>query len=233
MTADPHPKGPTPLAVIKGWRSPEPNARRLARNLRQLTHHDERSCRVFSYNSRRGIPAIATDVAARIQNAWPNHTTIDIAAVSMGGLIARHIAANPNQHKLTVRTLYTLATPHRGAQLARIFHFLDASTAQMRPGSPFLEQLDHALTRPQTRPTRLITLSRTRDWWVGTANTKLPEHLAKNLPDHEAHTVHAPPHTLAHLLVARDKHIPQLIARDLERQTPTTAPHHTPAILTP
>lgn len=212
MPPDASPPIARPLAVIKGWRSFERNAEHLARAIRERTAHDERSCRAFGYRSRRGIPAIAREIATRLADTWPDADELDIAGISMGGLIARHIAAHP-PHPQTprIRTLYTLATPHRGARLARVFHFIDPAAAQMAPGSGLLRDLDRALLDPERRPRRIVAFSRTRDWWVGTANTTP----AAPAPADGSHTVAAPPHTLAHLLVTYDRTIPRLIADDI------------------
>lgn len=209
------PTQPIPLLVLKGWRSLLPHLRSIERRFHKLTPHTPDTTLVPTYNSFLGIPAIAEHIDALVRERWPNATHIDIAAVSMGGLISRHLAAHPpHPNSPRIRTLYTTATPHRGAVLAHAFFFLDKCAAEMQPGSALLADLDQALENPDTRPQRIVTFSRTRDWWVGTHNTRLanPEHAAAQ------HDIASPPHTLAHLFATLDKTIPNLIADDINNQ---------------
>jgi triacylglycerol lipase len=65
-----------------------------------------------------GVEARANKLAAQIESAFPNGP-IDLIAHSMGGLDARFLLSH-NLRGLTarVRTLSTIATPHRGSPLA-------------------------------------------------------------------------------------------------------------------
>ncbi len=81
----------------------------------------------------------AHEIQAKIDTALPPDTRYSIVAFSMGGLIARYYAqrlADPTR----IDTLLTIASPHRGTWLAH-FGFLPG-VRQMRPGSPFLRDLD-------------------------------------------------------------------------------------------
>ncbi|MEM6751350.1 MAG: hypothetical protein AAF612_12860, partial [Planctomycetota bacterium] len=78
---------------------------------------------------------------------------VDVVGFSMGGLVARYAALPPRPEHATdkdgelptlrIARLFTVATPHRGAQLAPIPP-LHARVVAMRPGSEFLSYLDTA-----------------------------------------------------------------------------------------
>ncbi len=68
---------------------------------------------------------------------------VDVVAFSMGGLVARH-AALPREDggtRLKMRRLFTISTPHRGAEWAMLPTW-DRRKLDMRPGSAFLARLD-------------------------------------------------------------------------------------------
>jgi len=162
----------------------------------------------------------------------PDHTTqVDIVAVSMGGLAARFAALPPETRAqleqlqtqpagvapkhppartaaplrtLHIRNLFTIATPHRGARLAK-YIAPDAAAKSMRPGCPFIAALDDAT--PAT-PYELTCYARTRDWWVGQHNTA---------PKGQTPiTYKAPLLTCSHLCVTMDKRIAADIANRVQ-----------------
>lgn len=157
-----------PLLVIGGWRSPIAAAS-LAARLRPCL--------------AAGAPVLAVDaaglgdierigllVARRARALGPG--PYDIAGVSMGGLVARWLA-DPEcagaAHVPAAR-IFTLATPHRGAVLARAIR-PDRAASAMRPGSAFLRRLDARLPHAEYE---LICYAQRLDWWVGTWNTAPP-----------------------------------------------------------
>lgn len=94
-------------------------------------------------------------------------TTVDVVAFSMGGIVARYAAAqHGNSRRLHIDRLFTIATPHRGANLAFLM-FFDPLARAMRPGSEFLLRLDDAL---ETAAYRIIPYTRLSDPVVGAAN---------------------------------------------------------------
>ncbi len=83
-------------------------------------------------------------IQVQIDTDLPPDARYSIVAFSMGGLVVRHYAqrlADPTR----IDTLLTIATPHRGTWLAHLgFH---PGVRQMRPGSPFLRDLDSDVAR--------------------------------------------------------------------------------------
>ena len=82
----------------------------------------------------------------RFPSAHPGETVaVDVVAFSMGGLVARYAALHqPGLQRLRIKRLFTISTPHQGAQLAGVPHW-DRRVLDMRRGSSFLTQLDQAL----------------------------------------------------------------------------------------
>jgi pimeloyl-ACP methyl ester carboxylesterase len=89
---------------------------------------------------------VIRDVDERFPSADLDETLeVDVVAFSMGGLVARYAAlAQPGLRRLKIRRLFTISTPHQGADLAGIPHW-DRRVLDMRKQSPFLTQLDQAL----------------------------------------------------------------------------------------
>lgn len=137
----------------------------------------------------------------------------------MGGLVARLAALAPEARepfgiptelpRLNIARLFTLATPHRGASLAGIVA-LDAAARDMKPGSPFLRDLDAA--EPDPRLYEMVCYARLRDAWVGATNTAPPGTNPIWVP--------TPARNLAHLTVSRDRRILLDIARRLRGEPP-------------
>jgi hypothetical protein len=96
----------------------------------------------------------------------------------MGGLVARYAAMPiPGKPRLHIARLFTIATPHQGAIIARP-PSPDPRMRCMRAGSPFLESLDKAFPK---RDYELVCYARLGDpivsphcaappdyplWWV-------------------------------------------------------------------
>ncbi len=104
-------------------------------------------------------------VVTRINEALPGQSPVrsrrfDVVGVSMGGLVARHAAAQEPKRLRIVR-LFTIATPHRGAEMAALptLHPLQRA---MREGSSFLDRLKKAGT-----PYRVFPYVRLGDAIVG------------------------------------------------------------------
>lgn len=103
----------------------------------------------------------------------PRRTTeVDVVALSMGGLVARHAAVAPDHNdaerkRLRIARLFTISSPHRGANLAAIPCFLTLHT-DMHKESEFLAQLALEYAR---RDYELYPYARLRDWIVGAENT--------------------------------------------------------------
>jgi hypothetical protein len=181
-----------PAVVLAGWRSPPLMAISLAARLAGLTSGNRRDILSVTYATTGSIERAADIAHRRILDTFgptsqhsldrptpdtiasrgaPNALEMDIIAISMGGLVARVLAtrSRPNTiaPPLRIRRLFTLATPHRGARLARWIR-PDSAAGAMRPGSDFLRGLDAQLPALDAE---LVCYAQRRDWWVGTWNT--------------------------------------------------------------
>lgn len=133
----------------------------------------------------------------------PSTTTIRQAAANEQG----NEQAQARHRTLHIRNLFTIATPHRGARLAK-YIAPDAAAKSMRPGCPFLDALDQS---NPANPYKLTCYARTRDWWVGHNNTAPP--------DTTPIIYKAPLFTFSHLCVSMDKRIAADIAEKLAVET--------------
>lgn len=166
-----------PVLVLSGYRAPWPVARRLAYEIRRLTGAERSLLVPLAYPWDATIEGPARKAVALVEDRFPSDdpdwtTEVDVVAVSMGGLVARLAAADPalrgeaGGKRLRIRTLYTLASPHRGAKLAETIR-LDAASRDMRPGSDFLKRLDEAI---KERSYEVVPYAVLRDGWVGAKN---------------------------------------------------------------
>ncbi len=178
-----------PLVVLGGWRAPHYGAAGLALRLAQLTSARPEQVLPVSFFWRASFPSILGKTinrihAALLSNPADGPIEIDIVGISMGGLVARALAAEidgpgtlgDGPHpgapldRLRIRRIFTIGTPHRGAALAR-YLVPDSAARTMRPGSALLEWLDAHLPR---RDYELVCYARLRDGWVGARNTAPP-----------------------------------------------------------
>ncbi len=163
-----------PVLVLSGYRSPHPVASRLAERLRELTGAGRQEMQSLAYIWSGTVEEPARKAVARVEELWPSDdpdwtTEVDVVAISMGGLVARLAAADPELRgepggrRLRIGTIYTLASPHRGARLAETIR-LDSAGRSMRPGSAFLAQLDEVFA---DREYEVVPYAVLRDTWVG------------------------------------------------------------------
>lgn len=102
----------------------------------------------------------------------PTTEPIDVVAISMGGLVARYAALDHPDHvkRLNIKRLFTISSPHQGATWAYL-PTLNSKTAQMRPGSDWLGQLN----RPTNAgPDEMYCYVRLRDSIVGPSRAAPP-----------------------------------------------------------
>lgn len=167
-----------PVLVVGGWRSPRLMAARTAAGLAAELGLPSTSFHVvaFPWASRieagvRRVLSSAKD-AAGLSADGKSTGPVDVVAISMGGLVSRAAADLdwPGLPRLSLVRLFTLATPHRGASLARWVR-PDAAARAMRPGSDFLRRLDEALPRARYE---LRCYAQRLDWWVGTESCSPP-----------------------------------------------------------
>jgi triacylglycerol lipase len=108
-------------------------------NLRRRLHQAVGPARIWAYDNRGTVPiqelarTLARDL---LQSPEP----VSLVGYSMGGLVIR--AALAAQPSLPVRSTVFLNTPHAGTWTALALPL--PATRQMRPGSPFLRELDAA-----------------------------------------------------------------------------------------
>lgn len=165
-----------PLLVLSGWRAPPIAAWSLARTLRPLGGGGPPVVHL-SFMLRNDLGSMASLVRRRVHERLGADAAggIDVVGVSMGGLVARAAAIAEGKGgapPVRIARLFTLATPHRGAKLAR-YIAPDAAARAMRPGSEALRQLDEHLA--MTVPS-LTCYARLHDTWVGATNTAPPGH---------------------------------------------------------
>lgn len=162
---------PRTVIVLCGWRAPLAALKSVRANLKQLMP----GTRVVPIAFPKASSMKQADEATRsiLIARGLNDTPIDVVAISMGGLIARSLGAGTFGAPIQITNLFTFATPHRGAVLARYVR-PDSAARDMRPGSTFLRELDVALDRATFDLTPYGYL---RDWWVGCENTAPPGRL--------------------------------------------------------
>jgi hypothetical protein len=138
---------------------------------------------------------------------------VDVVAISMGGLVARHAAADHEGfRRLSIARLFTVSSPHSGARLANL-PSLESRVRDMRKGSDFLSHLEG-----NVRDFDLIPYARLGDWIVGAENTA-PAGMTPWWVD-------TPAFEASHLQAHTDARILADIARRLRGEEPFT---HNPA----
>ncbi len=170
---------PRPIVVLDGWRQPDFSARSLARTIRKLTGVPQDRIVSESFLTRSTLERMADDVVRRVERTWPSDdpewtTEVDVVGFSMGGIVAR-TAAMPGEgdtprKRLKIRRLYTIGSPHRGANLAKRIA-MDKAARDMRPGTAFLERLNAALPEAGYE---LVCYTHTNDRIVGARNAAPP-----------------------------------------------------------
>lgn len=162
-----------PLVVLNGYRAPVWQSANLRSELAALTHTPRDRTLAISYFWYGSAEAVLACVREEVTRAFPDAVApggsgIDVVAISMGGIIARAAAIDDGVGPpLPIRRLFTLATPHRGADIAGLVAPDDAARS-LRRGSALLRRVDEALAGAGYE---LVCYTRLRDGWVGSANT--------------------------------------------------------------
>ena len=120
-------------------------------------------------DARSGLETLAAQLQQEIEQKWGKNAEFHIVAHSMGGLVSRYYLQELGGHEYC-QTLVTLATPHHGTKAA--YFYPGKGAGQMRPQSPFLQQLDassHRLNKIRLisyrTPLDLIILPSTSSHW--------------------------------------------------------------------
>ncbi len=211
-----------PVLVLSGYRSPSGAARALAGDIRRLTGADEGEVATMSYMWADDIEPLGERVIAFVDERWPTAdpertTEVDVVAISMGGIVARWAAAErePGARRLNIGTLYTLATPHRGARLAEAVR-PDAAARQLCAGSEMLTFLDEELGDADYE---IVPYAVLHDWMVGATRSSPPGEDPIWVPGRIG---------LAHHMVSREDRIVADVARRLRGEEPLGAPSTPP-----
>lgn len=215
-----------PVLVLSGYRSPSLVAKRLAYEIRRLTGAKSEMVVTLAYLDAGTIEEPARRAVSLVEKRFPSDdpewtAEVDVVAVSMGGLVARLAAADPalrgepGGKRLRIGTLYTLASPHRGAVLAETIR-LDDATRAMRPGSEWLANLDVAFG---DRAYEVVPYAVLRDGWVG----------AKHASPPGQEPIWAPGRwVMSHHMVSFNRRIQADLARRLRGETPLGLPSEPP-----
>lgn len=217
-----HAKTPArPIVVLGGIYDPGIASSGVARRLRRMVDAEDMIISI-SFFGCGTFDQCRAQVIEKIQEAFPSDdpdvtTEIDVIAISMGGLVARHAAAVKAEggRRLLIRRLFTISTPHRGAKLAWLLT-LDSRIKDMKKGSPFLDKLDLAW---ENADYEIHPYTRLGDVIVGPANTAPPGRhpwWAANIPG-----------SFSHLFAMFDPRFLADIARRLRSESPFT--HEPPA----
>jgi pimeloyl-ACP methyl ester carboxylesterase len=156
-----------PLLILSGYHSPATPGVTLARLLRRFGAATPDRTLVVSYPFATTVEAAASTATKALRSRGWAAEPLDVAGISMGGIVARHLAAAGDA---TVARLFTLASPHRGASITRHVR-PDAGALQLSRGSRLLASLDASLSRSIGEVTCYALL---RDWMVGATNTAPP-----------------------------------------------------------
>ena len=163
-----------PVVVLAGWREMWPTpVSDLAGPIERLTGGDVLA---VDYPFAGDLRKLTGKVVDAVEARWPSGDAdetveVDVVGLSMGGLVARLAAIGGGGAKrLNIKRLFTIATPHRGANMARL-GFVDKATRDMRPGSALLGELDEALP---SAAYELLCYARLNDVLVGATNTAPP-----------------------------------------------------------
>ena len=173
----------TPILVVAGWIDWGIGADRAADELEE--RFPDRPIVGVSPGWHGTFDAAAAATVEALEEHFPSDDPdatieVDVVAISMGGLTARHAATEAAPGKrLRVRRMFTLATPHSGALASGRFGYFGTG-ADMRPGSGFLADLDRReAASPEGHRYPIVQYARDRDFTIGEDGVVLPPHLSR------------------------------------------------------
>jgi pimeloyl-ACP methyl ester carboxylesterase len=158
-----------PVIILGGWHSPGVANISMASRLKPFTSGRDADFTSITYPFAFSLRAAARHAVRVITDAGLRDREVDIVGISMGGIIARSLACDTlGLGPLNVRRIFTVATPHRGAKIARVV-VPDPCAWQMRPASNYLCTLNE-----RQHDGELHCYGALRDWWIGARNTAPP-----------------------------------------------------------
>ena len=201
-----------PVVILGGWHSPGLANWGVESVLRPHTSGQEQDFLSITYPLRFTLRS-AADAAARLMRSrgwWDRE--LDLIGVSMGGVIARGLAADAFGHgPLNVKRIITIATPNRGAKIARNL-LIDKAAWDLRPASEFIARLNGP--RSGDGP-ELICYGALRDWWIGARNTAPP-----GMHPHWVDVAPGMGRLCSHFAINHDRRVLADIARRLRAEEP-------------
>jgi pimeloyl-ACP methyl ester carboxylesterase len=209
MRADPRPLE-RPVVILGGWHSPGVANWGLAGRLTPSTSRRPEDFLSITYPTRLSLPSAAGAAFRLIESRGLRARDIDLIGISMGGILARALAANTFAlGDLKVRRVFTIASPHRGAKIAKVV-IPDAAAWDMRPGSRFLTALNKCDLCHE-----LHCYGALRDWWIGARNTAPP-----NLNPYWIDVAPGLGRLCTHFAINHEKRVMADIARRLRGEEP-------------
>jgi triacylglycerol lipase len=128
-------------------------------------------------DGRDGLEVLAGQLAGIVDSAWGPDAPIDLIGFSMGGLIARYYLQELGGHRRT-RRFFAISAPFGGSLWSRLHWGFGVS--QMRPGSPFLAQLEQSAAllegmelHSYWTPFDLVIIPPTSSVWDRAENTRV------------------------------------------------------------
>lgn len=163
-----------PVVVVHGL-GPPVGSCVVAHELRRLT--GDRRVFVANYDYLGSFEVARRRVVDEVDAEFPcddPHATreVDVVAISMGGVVARYAAAPPTGapgKRLKIARLFTICSPHRGADMAALPALLGQTQRDLRRGSAFLRDL--AGREAALPPYEVVPYGRLGDFIVGAANS--------------------------------------------------------------
>ncbi len=160
-----------PVVILGGWHSPGLANWSVESVVRPATSGKSEDFLSVTYPLSLSIKSAANIAVAAMQQRGLWGKDIDFIGVSMGGIIARALAAGALGHEpVPAQRIFTIATPHRGAKIAKVA-IIDSCAWDLRPGSKLLTKLN---TDRNGGGPELFCYGALRDWWIGAPNTAPP-----------------------------------------------------------
>lgn len=202
-----------PLLVLDGWHSPGVPAFGLGYRLMRATGATRADVMAVSYPWAFSLETAGRFIRRAVQRRGWAGREIDVVGVSMGGILARGLAADTlgaGGGWFKPARMFTLVSPHRGARLAEVCT-IDPASRQLRCGSAALAAIDGC----HERAYELTCYALLRDWMVGATRTA-PEGMEPLWVD----PVRPLPRMLSHFASVYDARIIADVSRRLRREAP-------------